>query len=167
MFCDPISLHTQEPDLALQYLQKLCLESRKHTETFFDQDKSTLTQGLGKLKSEDGSYTKDSQPPLDISEPCSSDLGFLSVLMDNPVMEILLKFNRTNLLVEVVKEELSDIIRFPNVGESFAKISRGIFNLISDEVQNVGRLMEELGDKLTELINDRSAAPHHEFEHPF
>lgn len=149
----------KQSDLASQYLQKFCLESRKHTETFFHQNKSTLTQGLGKLKSEVGSYIKDSRPPLDISEPCSSDLGFLSVLMDNPIMEILLKFNPMNWLVEVVKEEFSDIIRFPNVGESFAKISRGIFNLISDEVQNVGRLMEDLGDKLTELINDRSAAP--------
>jgi hypothetical protein len=96
MFCDPISLHTQESNLASQYLQKFCLESRKTHRNLLPPEQIHLDPRPRKVESEVGFYIKDSRPPLDISEPGSSDLGFLSVLVDNPIMEILLKFNLMN-----------------------------------------------------------------------
>jgi len=117
MFCDPISLHTQESNLASQYLQKFCLESRDPTETSFHQNKSTLTQGLVKSKSEvEGQSaspghlrTRQFWSRIPISTRGQPNNG-------NPS-----KIQPMNWLMEVVKQEFSYIIRFPNVGESFAK----------------------------------------------
>ncbi|KAL3419492.1 hypothetical protein PVAG01_09714 [Phlyctema vagabunda] len=141
------------------YLQKFCIETKNHSLMFLDQNRSTLTQGIGKVRSKVEPIIKDTRPPAEVPDPERPGSSFLQVLLDNPITEFLLKFNPLSWLLEVIGEEFGDMVKFPNLGESLMKIHGDIMSLLRDEMLNISRLVQDLVAKVKTVWNDRTQAP--------
>jgi hypothetical protein len=121
------------------------------------QNRGTLVKGIAKVEKETKQYIADTRSPKNVAAQ-SDGGGFASLLMNNPITEILLKFNPLSWLMEAIGEELGDIVQIPSLPESLAKVSDQIGSLVQNAFSGITAIFQDLVNKLGDLMNDKSTA---------